>query len=240
LQPVNFQIYMEMKDIKFQDLVDAKLAATSIDEVDTAAEETFNLVADKQACVNKFDDSDWQGSKTASVEFDNLIFNSLLKDPKSVDIVFNKTLPLLNYFINGLAFKTDSTAVKNRYEGKTVITGAAIPQQAKGTYRPFCFYPDSDQTLKVVKKSKSYKELPIKFTANAHIKVYDKAKKKYHNANGARAIIQNVLKKEGMLNGATFPETIQAVNNNTISITQLQGFVRVMDYKEENIEFNFE
>jgi len=38
---------MEMKDIKFQDLVDAKLAATSIDEVDTAAEETFNLVADK-------------------------------------------------------------------------------------------------------------------------------------------------------------------------------------------------
>jgi len=86
-------------------------------------------VADKQSCVNKFDDSDWQGSKTASVEFDNLIFNSLLTDPKSVDIVFNSTLPLQNYFINGLAFKTDDTAVKNRYEGKTVITGGAIPQQ---------------------------------------------------------------------------------------------------------------
>lgn len=50
-----------MKDIKFEDLVDAKVAATSIDTVDTGAEETFNLVADKQACVNKFDDSDWQG-----------------------------------------------------------------------------------------------------------------------------------------------------------------------------------
>jgi hypothetical protein len=50
--------------------------------------------------------------------------------------------------------------------------------------------------------------LPIKFTASAEIKVYDKVKKKYHNSNGARAIIQNLLKKDGLLNSATFPETI--------------------------------
>ena len=74
--------------------------------------------------------------------------------------------------------------------------------------------------------------LPISFTANAEIKVYDKVKKKYHNANGARAIIQNILERDDMLNGATFPEAIQAVNNNTISITNLQGFAKVMDYKE--------
>jgi len=91
--------------------------------------------------------------------------------------------------------------------------------------------------LKVVKKTVSYSELPIKFTATADIKVYDKVKKKYHNANGARAIIQSLLRKDGMLNGAKFPETIKAINNNTISVSSIQGFVKVVDYKEENIEF---
>jgi hypothetical protein len=31
MRPVNYQIYIEMKEIKFQDIVEAKVAATSTD-----------------------------------------------------------------------------------------------------------------------------------------------------------------------------------------------------------------
>ena len=40
-------------------------------------------------------------------------------------------------------------------------------------YRPFCFFPDSNQKLSIIKKEVVYDNLEIKFASTALIKVYD-------------------------------------------------------------------
>ena len=115
-----------------------------------------------------------------------------------------------------------------------------VPQLAEEYDRPFCFFPDTSQKLSVIKKELSYDNLKIKFASSALIKVYDKAQKKYHNEAGARAIIQNVLQKSGLPDNLKMPKDIKGHDENTISVSLIEGEITIKDYKEANLEFKFE
>ena len=195
---------MELKNITFQDIVEAKVASEKSETVDPDFS-SLDLVKDENVCFDKFDDNNWKNEKTVSVEFDNFIFNSLLKSADNIDVVFPQKMPLHEYQLHSLKLKTDDNIV-NKFEGKSIIPNNGGPPLASDTYRPFCFYPDSDQKLSLIKKTLLYPDLSINIDAIAEIKVYDLVKRKYHNANGARAIINNLLKRDNLLNSAVFPE----------------------------------
>ena len=81
--PENIKIFVELKQVSFQDVESAKEASESTQNLVEGATKTYDFVQGKESCIdlNELGVSDQQMQKDAVVQFDNFNFNEAIKEP---------------------------------------------------------------------------------------------------------------------------------------------------------------